>query len=797
MSETSLVRLAEATGPTRRNVAIKFMQREDQFRLEISSRRGVDPDYVMPVLASCDSLPSFADEARALGHGPFGIIMEAADRNLQTIMHQESLRTRDTRMIVRQISEALAHLHSRGRIHGDVKPLNIVRTAARRYKLIDLDASKRIGVDKAGGKSSSSYSAPELVRPTFATVESGQAVYAKFWSAVDAVMPARHHLLATCPSERAHSIDFPLADESMDVWSLGVVLFELLVQENLFSRCFRNDNISNRRDERKLCMWECAGTSLLDKIPQDPGRHARHLVSWCLQGDPRLRPTMEEILRHPFIRDSTSVARASSAAGTGACVDFDPSLDPARVPIGSQVLACPKHETGNWYEATVVRSPASPRRAKQYALRYRNCNQPQATHVGRDAMRTNSQRARLRRTHAFISHYQKEGNGEAVRVAQALQNLGGSVWLDMYEDDLTLEGMREGVQNANVFILILTSQALERWYCQQEIIKALNLGKPIFILYEQDRRFAPFDFASWKNNLCWDKKQMKWAPEHAGEAMWEIISLENGKPLYVNKTTRVARHEPPVDLLLGPWRRMIVDGRELWVNLNTNTTQWEKPPFGQYDRLGRPDPSKDAPHPQWKERIRQEIERQQAAGLLMPLRRRDFEVDGMMQELVRRAREDHGCLWLIPPMQPVPATPGWAVHVVSHPAAFGSRIKQELECTLRDYGLCPVDRASLAQRAIIVLTSGAMRDVPTRNNIKAITNGGRHQFAIVYLENHRCGVKECGGWDFAAAEAKIDPDIERVLAENEAIAYRSSQNRSLLYEHQAMIRQLIVRLEAL
>ena len=57
----------------------------------------------------------------------------------------------------------------------------------------------------------------------------------------------------------------------------------------------------------------------------------------------------------------------------------------------------------------------------------------------------------------FISHMQVQANGEAARLAQMMEHLGGMAWLDMKATNLTVEGMKYGVLRSKVFILLLTA----------------------------------------------------------------------------------------------------------------------------------------------------------------------------------------------------------------------------------------------------------------------------------------------------------------------------------------------------
>ena len=68
----------------------------------------------------------------------------------------------------------------------------------------------------------------------------------------------------------------------------------------------------------------------------------------------------------------------------------------------------------------------------------------------------------------------------------------------MEQRALTLEGMKRGVAESDVFLLVLTESVLTRWFCQQEILEAVRLKKPILLLVEEDPRFKHFPLAAWR-----------------------------------------------------------------------------------------------------------------------------------------------------------------------------------------------------------------------------------------------------------------------------------------------------------
>ena len=96
-----------------------------------------------------------------------------------------------------------------------------------------------------------------------------------------------------------------------------------------------------------------------------------------------------------------------------------------------------------------------------------------------------------RRKHVFISHFQMEGAGTAHALYHAFRGLGARAWVDMFEEDLTEQGMKTGVEQSDVFLLVLTSNVLTRPYCRKELTWALDLNKPIFLLREEESMSMP------------------------------------------------------------------------------------------------------------------------------------------------------------------------------------------------------------------------------------------------------------------------------------------------------------------
>jgi hypothetical protein len=297
--------------------------------------------------------------------------------------------------LFRQAVTQVAELHTvAGLLHFDLKPRNILILEDGSLKLCDLDASMELGVVRGAGEKpgSSGYYAPEVAR----------------WTENPSSAPL-------------------VASAALDVWSLGGLLFELCSGRTLFRQDIGNDNLVDSEDLARLFTWRTISDRELAHVFGELRGHddaiaaAKHLLRWCLKGLPGERPTVPDILRHPFLHGATA--------------------DGAYTPL-----------------------------PRPLPMRYS----------------------------FFISHAQMDAASTAKSFYNVANRLGVHCWYDMEQAQLTLEGMKQGVRDSDVLLLILTKNVLDRWFCQQEILTAIHEGKPIQLLVEEDERFAPFDAASWK-----------------------------------------------------------------------------------------------------------------------------------------------------------------------------------------------------------------------------------------------------------------------------------------------------------
>lgn len=174
-------------------------------------------------------------------------------------------------------------MHSKGIIHADIKPSNIMSDGIR-WRLIDLTSACRVGDDMCSG-SSSAFVPPEAI----VTGEDGTY----------RVVEVTDQKLSAHPS--------------FDIWSLGCVLYNMCSRDN--SPLFQADNhdclsqiyLADGDSIHTLTTW-CDGMKArkLERV-EDP--LARNLISLLLFKDPLKRCSMDRLLQHPFITRSTKVTR--------------------------------------------------------------------------------------------------------------------------------------------------------------------------------------------------------------------------------------------------------------------------------------------------------------------------------------------------------------------------------------------------------------------------------------------------------------------------------------------------------
>jgi tetratricopeptide (TPR) repeat protein len=170
------------------------------------------------------------------------IAMEYVEgRTLEGLIRQDPLSIASAVDYAMQIADALSHAHEHGVIHADLKSANILVSSKNRIKIVDFGLSRR---------SEGSYDSATANTAVTTTVMAGTP-YAMAPEQLRGVMP----------------------DMQSDVWSLGVVLFEMLAGTPPFS--------GTTLPELSSAILRDAAPPLPERIPAA----LRHVVERCLSKD--------------------------------------------------------------------------------------------------------------------------------------------------------------------------------------------------------------------------------------------------------------------------------------------------------------------------------------------------------------------------------------------------------------------------------------------------------------------------------------------------------------------------------
>ncbi len=178
--------------------------------------------------------------------------------DLQQRLRRGPIPADEARTIAKQIAEGLEAAHEKGIMHRDLKPANVKVTPEGQVKVLDFGLAKAFDTEAGAASGSNDVShSPTLSRhATEAGIILGTAAY---------MSPEQ---------ARGKTID-----KRADIWSFGVVMFEMLSGRRLFQGETASDTLA-------AVLRQDVDWSLL---PKDLPAADRRLIERCLERDPKKR----------------------------------------------------------------------------------------------------------------------------------------------------------------------------------------------------------------------------------------------------------------------------------------------------------------------------------------------------------------------------------------------------------------------------------------------------------------------------------------------------------------------------
>ncbi|KAJ1284966.1 hypothetical protein BS78_03G245200 [Paspalum vaginatum] len=191
--------------------------------------------------------------ARAAAGGEYQLLLEfAPGGSLADEAARRRLGDRDIAAYAADVARALAYLHARGLVHGDVKARNVVIGADGRARLTDFGCARPAAADSArpvGG--TPAFMAPEVAR--------GEA-----------------------------------QGPPADVWALGCTVVEMATGRAPWGRAGDGDDLL-------AALHRIGYTDAVPEVPEWLSPDAKDFLSRCFQRRAAARPAAAQLLAHPFV----------------------------------------------------------------------------------------------------------------------------------------------------------------------------------------------------------------------------------------------------------------------------------------------------------------------------------------------------------------------------------------------------------------------------------------------------------------------------------------------------------------
>uniref|UniRef100_A0A8C7ZYZ1 non-specific serine/threonine protein kinase n=1 Tax=Oryzias sinensis TaxID=183150 RepID=A0A8C7ZYZ1_9TELE len=234
--------------------------------------------------------------------------------DLAEYLHSKGTLSEDTiRVFLQQIAQAMKVLQSKGILHRDLKPQNILLCHPEGRKSSSINASIKIA-DFGFAR--------HLQTNMMAATLCGSPMY----MAPEVIMSQNY-------------------DAKADLWSIGTIMYQCLTGKAPF----------HASSPQELRLFYESNTTLLPSIPKETSPNLRHLLLGLLQRNHKERITFDEFFHHPFLETSTSTKKCLLVAP----ISYPTSASGSSSSSSStSQLASPQCSDGEMHQPKEMHSPA-------------------------------------------------------------------------------------------------------------------------------------------------------------------------------------------------------------------------------------------------------------------------------------------------------------------------------------------------------------------------------------------------------------------------------------------------------
>ena len=209
------------------------------------------------------------------------LVMELVEgEDLSERLLRGAIPTEEVVDIAFQLAEGISAAHTVGVMHRDLKPANIIISSEGKVKILDFGLARAYAADE--GTDSDLHNSPTITAMTQAGVIIGTAAYMS--------------------PEQARGKH---VDHRADIWSFGVVLFEMLAGQRLFDGETVSDTLAGVL--RSEVPW--------DQLPKETPPTIRRLLERCLERDPSRR--LQSIAEARIALEDLSAGRTDESIDHG------------------------------------------------------------------------------------------------------------------------------------------------------------------------------------------------------------------------------------------------------------------------------------------------------------------------------------------------------------------------------------------------------------------------------------------------------------------------------------------------